>query len=156
MLRGTVYHNDQNPQRAVAAFERVLQLDPELSAMPASRKLFWNQLADDLIECGRIEDAGRYLDRALAAGPNAELIDLIGYTHFLRGDLEAAERLYRQAAEMDATLYRPHLNLAKLALQQRRQDEALQQLDQARQLAPRRYGVLYSLALLYKQLGRDA
>ena len=37
MLRGTVYHNDKNPQQAVAAFERVLQLDPELREMPASR-----------------------------------------------------------------------------------------------------------------------
>ena len=76
MLRGTVYHNDQNPQMAVASFERVLQLDPELREMPASRKLFWNQLAADLVECGRIEDAGRYLEQALAAGPDAELINL--------------------------------------------------------------------------------
>ena len=124
--------------------------------MPASRKLFWNQLADDLIECGRIEDAGRYLERALAAGPDAELIDLLGYTYFLRGDLDEAERYYHQAAESDPTFYGPHLNLAKLAIQRRRRDEALRELNQARLLAPRQYGVLYSLALLYRQLGQTA
>ena len=42
MLRGVVYHNDKNPQQAVAAFERVLELDPELSEMPASRGMFSN------------------------------------------------------------------------------------------------------------------
>jgi tetratricopeptide (TPR) repeat protein len=154
MLRGTVYHNEQNPQMAVVCFERVLQLDPELQEMPASRRFFWDQLAKDLIECGRIEDACRYLERALAAGPNAGLIYLIGYTYFLRGSLDEAERRYRQAAETDPSIYEPHLALAKLAVQQRRPDEALRQLDEARRLAPREYGVLYSLALLYRQLGR--
>ena len=156
MLRGTVYHNDSNPQMAVASFEQVLRLDPKLEEMPAARPLFWTQLARDLIECGRIEDAGRYLDQALAAGPNPELTDLLGYTYFLRGEFEEAERCYRRAAESDPSLFDPHLNLAKLALQRRNQDEALRELNQARLLAPRRYGVLYSLALVYRQLGQTA
>jgi tetratricopeptide (TPR) repeat protein len=156
MLRGTVYHNDKNPQRAVAAFERVLQLDPELREMPASRPLFWKQLTDDLVECGRIEDAGRYLSQALALGPDAELLNRLGHTHFLRGDFEAAERCFRQAAESDPTFYGPHLNLAKLALQRQHRDEAARELNQARLLAPRQYGVLYSLALLFRQLGQPA
>jgi tetratricopeptide (TPR) repeat protein len=156
MLRGTVYHNDENPQMAVAAFEQVLRLDPDFREMPAARQLFWNQLAADLIECGRIEDAGRYLEQALASDPNPELTDLLGYTYFLRGDLGEAERCFRRAAEADPSLYTPHLNLAKLALQQRHRDEALRELNQARMLAPQRYGVLYSLALLYRQLGQTA
>jgi tetratricopeptide (TPR) repeat protein len=156
MLRGTVYHNDQNPQMAVVAFEEVLRLDPELRVMPASRKLFWNQLAHDLIECGRMEDAGRRLEQALDGGQDAELMDLLGYTFFVRGDFDEAERCYRQAAEWDPTLYRPHLSLAKLALQLRRRDEALRELNQARLLAPRQYGVLYNLALMYRQLGQTA
>ena len=65
MLRGTVYHNESNPQMAVASFERVLELDPGLREMPASRKLFWDQLAKDLVECGRIEDACHRLEQAL-------------------------------------------------------------------------------------------
>ena len=156
MLRGTVYHNDQNPQRAVEAFERVLQLDPELREMPASRPLFWKQMTDDLVECGRIEDAGRYLNQALALGPDAELLNRLGHTHFLRGEFDDAERCFRQAAESDPTFYGPRLNLAKLALQRRQRDEALRELGQARLLAPRQYGVLYNLALIYRQLGQAA
>jgi tetratricopeptide (TPR) repeat protein len=156
MLRGTVYHNDDNPQRAAASFERVLQLDPTLSEMPASRPLFWTQLADDLIACGRIEDAGRYINQALALGPDPQLVDRLGTTYLLRGDLDEAERCYRRAAEEGPDLYSPHLNLAKVALQRRRPDEAARELDLARQLAPKHYSVLYTLGLLYRQLGRPA
>ena len=124
--------------------------------MPASRPLFWKQLADDLVECGRIEDAGRYLDQALALGPDAQLLNQLGHTHFLRGDFDGAERCFRQAAESDPIVYGPHLNLAKLALQRQQRDEAARELNQARLLAPRQYGVLYSLALLYRQLGQAA
>jgi tetratricopeptide (TPR) repeat protein len=156
MLRGTVYHNEENPQRAVESFERVLKLDPKLEEMPASRPLFWRQLAADLVECGRLEDAGRYLNQALAFGSDPQLLDQLGHTYFLRGDLDEAERCYRQAAEMAPDFYLPHLNLAKLALQRRRRDEALRELNQARLLAPRQYGVLYNLSLLYRQLGLTA
>jgi tetratricopeptide (TPR) repeat protein len=156
MVRGTVYHNAENPQRAVEAFERVLELDPELREMPATRPLFWKQLTDDLVECGRIEDAGRHLKQALALGPDAELLNRLGHTHFLRGEFDDAERCFLQAAELDPTFYGPHLSLAKLALQRKRRDEAVRELNQARLLAPRQYGVLYNLALLYRQLGQTA
>ncbi len=156
MLRGTVYHNQENPQLAVGAFERVLELDPQLDQIRSTRKLFWTQLNNDLIECGRIEDAGRHLERALAEDRDADLMDLLGNTYFLRGRLEEAERCYRQAAQWDPAFYRPHLDLAKLYLQLGRRDEALRELNQARALAPRQYGVLYVVAVLYNQLGRKA
>lgn len=156
MLRGTVYHNDKNPQMAVAAFERVLELDPQLKEMPASRPLFWRQLTEDLLECGRNEDAARYLNQALALGPDPQLTNTLGYTYFLRGELDEAERCYRESAESAPDYYAPHLNLAKLALQRRQRDEALRELNQARMLAPRHSAVLYSLALLYRQLGQTA
>jgi tetratricopeptide (TPR) repeat protein len=84
------------------------------------------------------------------------LTDRLGYNYFLRGDLSEAERCYRRAAESDPSLYGPRLNLAKLALQRRHPDDALRELNQARLLAPRRYGVLSSLALLYLLLGQTA
>jgi tetratricopeptide (TPR) repeat protein len=156
MLRGVVYHNEGNPQQAVAAFERVLQLDPDLHEMPASRGILWNHLALDLVECGRIEDAARYLTQALTNSPDSALMDLLGQTYFVRGEMEEAERCYRQAAVLDPGNYSPHLNLAKLAVQRTRREEALKHLDQARLLAPRQYSVLYNLASVYRQLGKAA
>jgi tetratricopeptide (TPR) repeat protein len=156
MLRGTVYHNESNPQMAVASFERVLELDPGLREMPASRKLLWDQLAKDLVECGRIEDAGHRLEQALTTERDAELLDLLGYTYFLQANFDEARRCYRQAMEWDPGFYRPHLNLAKLELLFRRHDVALRELNQARLLAPRHQTTLYTLVLMYRQLGQNA
>ena len=151
-----VYHNDQNPQQAVAAFERVLQFDPELREMPASRGLFWNHLARDLIDCGRIEDAGRLLVKAMTDGADSNLTVILGDTYFLRGEMDEAERYYQQAAGLGPSNYVPHLNLAKVAVQSRRREDALKHLNRARMLAPQQYGVLYNLASVYRQLGLKA
>ena len=136
MLRGVVYHNDRNPQQAVAAFERVLELDPELKEMPASRKMFWMHFTDDLARSGRLDDAGKYLAQEVARTPDAELMNRLGETYLLQGESDEAERCFRQAVAWDAKRYAPHLQLAKLAIQQRRRDEALQHLNQARLLRP--------------------
>jgi tetratricopeptide (TPR) repeat protein len=156
MLRGVVHHNDKNPQQAVAAFEKVLELDPELTQMPAARALFWNHLTDDLASSGRLDDAARYLSQLLKTSPNARLMDRLGQTFFLQGELDQAERCFRQAAEWDPAAYRPRVQLAQVALQRREPARALEHLNQARQLAPREYDVLYTLASVYRQLGRAA
>ncbi|MFI5454116.1 MAG: tetratricopeptide repeat protein [Isosphaerales bacterium] len=155
-LRAVVYHNDKNPQQAVAAFERLLELDPELREMPMPRRLFWSHFADDLIASGRMDDARRYLSKALIDAPDAELINRLGQAYFLQGALDDAERCFGQAADLNPSDYAPHLSLAKLALQRHHQEEALKHLNQARVLAPRQYDVLYNLAAVYRQLGRTA
>jgi tetratricopeptide (TPR) repeat protein len=155
-LRGIVYHNDRNPQAAVLAFERVLELDPELREMPLSRRLFWSHLADDLIECGRMDEAGRRLTAVLKEQSDPELMNRLGRVYFLQGSLEDAERCYRQAAESGPGDFEPHFNLAKLAMQRKDSPAALKHLIEAKARAPRQYSVLYSLASAYRQLGRSA
>jgi tetratricopeptide (TPR) repeat protein len=155
-LRGVVYHNDSNPQQAVAAFERVLQLDPELREVPGPHTLFWTELADDLIAVGRIEDASRYLAMAVSKSSDPSLLNRLGRTYFLRGAFDDAEPCFRRAAELAPNDHVAYLNLARLALSRQDQGEALAQLNRARALAPRQYDVLYSLALVYRQLGRTA
>jgi tetratricopeptide (TPR) repeat protein len=153
-IRGVVYHNDRNPQEAVAAFERVLALDPGLREMPLSRRLFWSHLADDLIECGRIDDAKHQLSSVLTEDSDPELMNRLGRVYFLQGSLEDAERCFRQAAEWGPIEFDPHLNLAKLAMQRKDPEGALTHLSEAKLRAPREYTVLYSLASVYRQLGR--
>ena len=154
MLRGVAYHNDKNPQQAVAAFERVLELDPELREMPSSRTMFANHYALDLINSGRIEDAGRYLNRILPNQPDSDLMNVLGNTYLLRGEIEEAERCFRQSVEWDPRNFAPRLSLASLAIQGRRLDEALQQLNQVKLLAPQRSDVLLKLVSVYQQLGK--
>jgi tetratricopeptide (TPR) repeat protein len=154
-LQGVVYHNDHNPQQAVSAFEQVLQLDPDLREMPLPPRLFWSHLADDLVQCGRTDEARRRLTRALAKSEDAELMSRLGRIHFLQGSLDDAQRCFQQAAEWDPHDSTPHLSLAKLALQRQDRETALQHLSQARILAPLHYEVVYNLASLYRQLGRS-
>jgi tetratricopeptide (TPR) repeat protein len=155
-LRGVVYHNDKNPQKAVAAFERVLELDPELGNAPLAPVLFSCHLADDLVASGRVDDARRHLANAVRKTQDPALVNRLGMTYFLQGALDDAARCFRQAAELAPADHVAHLNLARVAIQRRDQEEALKQLDQARVLAPRHYSLLYNLVSVYRQLGRTA
>jgi tetratricopeptide (TPR) repeat protein len=155
-IRGVVYHNDDNPQAAVSAFEQVLKLDPELREMPLPRRLFWTHFASDLIAAGRLEEAGKHLSTAVAATDDFDLMNQLGRVYFLQGAFDDAERCYRQATEWAPNEYGPLLSLARLAQQQRKFPEALEYLTKARLLAPLHYDVLYSLASVYRQLGRAA
>jgi tetratricopeptide (TPR) repeat protein len=153
-LRGVVYHNDKNPQQSVVAFRRVLELDPQLREAPLARSLFWSHLADDLAASGRIDDARLALTEAVAKAPDSSLLNRLGRMYFLQGDLDGAERCFRESAELAPTQYEAYVELAKLAIQRHDRQEALKQLNRARDLAPREQSVLYSLVSVYRQLGR--
>jgi tetratricopeptide (TPR) repeat protein len=155
-LRGVVYHNGKNPQEAVVAFERVLELDPELREMPLPRSLFWTHLADDLVNSGRLDDARRILTRALPSAHDPSLANRLGQTYFLQGALEDAARCFQEAAEMEPTDYVAYLNLARIAISRHDQEEALRQLNHAKALSPRQYDVLYNLASVLRQSGRPS
>jgi tetratricopeptide (TPR) repeat protein len=83
-------------------------------------------------------------------------MDQLGRVYFLQGAFDDAERCYRQAADWAPNEYEPYLLLARLARQRRQPEEALEHLNKARALAPWQYDVRYSLASVYRQLGRSA
>jgi tetratricopeptide (TPR) repeat protein len=156
VMRAVVHHNDKNPQAAVAAFEQVLALDPNLQDSPLPRHLFWQHFADDLVASGRIPDAKAYLTKAAAAASDPGLMNKLGNIYVIEGNVEQATRCFHQAAEWDPNQYGPYLGLAKLALQRRQPQDALGHLKKAKLLAPRQYEVLYTLASVYRQLGQIA
>jgi Flp pilus assembly protein TadD len=131
-------------------------MDPQLREMPLSHRLFWSYLADDLIASGRDDDAERQLRNALARGPDVALMNRLGQIYFLRGRLRDAEVCFQQGVAWDPSDHGPHLGLSKIALQRRQTEAGLRHLTQATLLAPQDLSVLYSLALVYRQLGRQA
>ena len=153
-LEGVVAHNDRNYERAVKAFEQVLELDPQLHMMPLPPSLFWGNLADDLIKVGRFEDVQRYLSKALAETPDAQLMNIMGRAHHLAGSFDEAERCFRQAAEWEPKDYLPHYSLGQLELQRHQPEQARQHLEKASSLAPRRIDVLNGLTVAYRLLQR--
>jgi tetratricopeptide (TPR) repeat protein len=123
-LRGTVHHDDGNRAEAVAAYERVLQRDPELRVMPLPRRLFWSEFGDDLVALGRVADARRHLRRAVAQEPDAALMTMLGRAAQLEGDIDDAEACFRQALRLSPRNVQAAYSLSLALRQLGRLDEA--------------------------------
>ena len=128
-LAGIGFHVSRHAEEAAASFERVLQLDPDLKAMPLPQRLFWEHLALELIALGRTADARRHLERALGKQDDAGLRELLGMTYEKEGSLDDAERCWRQALTLDPNNADTLLDLGRLALGRRRFDEAVGLLE---------------------------
>ena len=83
-------------------------------------------------------------------------MERLGHIHFLQGQMDDAERCFRQSLEWEPDNFKPYVELSRIALQRQRREEALEYLKQANELAPLEYSVLYSLAAIYRLLGRPA
>jgi tetratricopeptide (TPR) repeat protein len=154
-LAGVVHHNTKDPELAVFAFDRVLELDPELRHMPLKpRSMFWTQFGHDLLVVGRWADARKCLERALADGDDPKVADLLGQSYYLEGALAEAERYWRLALQWDSDRYGTWWRIGKLELQRGRPAEAVESLRRASSIQPNALGPLYTLSLAYRRLGR--
>jgi tetratricopeptide (TPR) repeat protein len=153
-LIGTVHHDEQRPRLAVEADEEVLRRDPDLRLLPVPPELFFADLAEDLIDIDRAADARRHLQRALRAGDNSALVNLLGAAYYAEGQEADAERCWRHATAVDPRFDRPWLNLGKLAMRRGRLVEAATYLETAHAIDQRAFEPLYQLSLVYRRLGR--
>ena len=156
-LLGVLNNNMGEPELAVAAFERVLALDPDLKTLPLyTPEQFWRNFGMDLIALGRYADARHYMSRALAGGNNAILMTLMGEAYYRDSMLEDAERCWQKASEWDPKLPIVWLHLGRLALTRGQPREAIPLLERAARLAPVTSQPLYSLGLAHGRLGHNA
>ncbi len=154
-LAGVVHHNTRDSELAVFAFDRVIELDPELKQMPLKpRSMFWAEYGHNLLVVGRWQEARRYLSRALDEQDDAKIADLLGQSYYLEGDLDEAEHAWRLALQWDPQRYGTWWRIGKLELQRGRVAAAIEPLGRAAAIEPRAVGPLYSLALAYRRLGR--
>jgi tetratricopeptide (TPR) repeat protein len=159
-LLATIHHDlaarkVETPAKAIRAFERILELDPGLDRCPIQpRRLVWEFLAHDLIAEGRPADARAHLSRALAAGEDPALVELLGRTHWTEGRLDEARRCWERAAELDPSAADPWIGLGQLALRQDRPADAVTHLERALSLAPNSVKPLYSLIQAQRRIGR--
>jgi tetratricopeptide (TPR) repeat protein len=155
-LRGLASHEMTKRDEAVRDFECAFELNPSLSEMPLLPRVFWLDLAEDLVANGRAVDARRYLERAVKVAPDASLLTALGRAYQLEGNLDDAERALADAAAADTKDDLPHLHLGQIALQRNRLADAERLLRHALSLHARRYDTLYNLALVCRRLGRAA
>jgi tetratricopeptide (TPR) repeat protein len=155
-LIGIVYHDDHKFDEAIASYEKVLALDPDLSVLGFPPTLFYTDLAQDLIDAGRPDDARHHLERALSKEADPTLIDLLGSTYRAAGRNTEAEECWKKAAKADPKLFRPWLNLGVLALATNRPAEAVTFLEKAHALGSGELEPTYLLGVAYERAARPA
>ena len=74
--------------------------------------------------------------------------------HFINGDLETAERLFRRAIRADARLAEPYSNLAVLYWQRGEIGAALYELTQALRIDPNHLDTVINYGQICLELGR--
>jgi tetratricopeptide (TPR) repeat protein len=154
-LLGSAKHDLKEPEAAVAAFERVLELDPQLRSMPLPATAFWDYLAGDLLAAGRAASARDYLTRALAEHDDATLMDDLGRAYHQAGDADEARRWWGRALRRDPNCGTAWLDLGRWELGRGRPRAAVPLLARAAELVPESVEPAYSLSLAYRQLGQD-
>jgi len=155
-MAAIAHHELKHYDQAITSALRVLELDHELKRMPLPRKLFWNNLAVDLIAVGRTDDARRYLIDALAQSQDAGLMELLGLTYSQQGALDEAERCWRQAESWDPDNADVCLDLGRLALSRNQWSDAVSLLKRAADRSTDAVEPLYNLSQAFRMLGNGA
>jgi tetratricopeptide (TPR) repeat protein len=153
-LEAGIRHDMAEPEEAVLHFERVLELDPNLSRIPAEAHLvFWFHYGTDLLAIGRAEAAVSSLLNALERDENPAIRTLLGKGYRQLGKLEEAEECWRNAIQKDPSLAAPWLELGKLQIAANQLADGVATLERAAQLAPANNEVAYALLSAYRRMG---
>jgi tetratricopeptide (TPR) repeat protein len=126
-----------SPAAAIAGFQRILELDPELREVPIRpARQFWDYLARDLLAEGRTAEARESLERGMRQEEDAGLVELLARTYWDEGRIREAERLWQWARELDPRSSDPLIGLGRVALARKQYDEAAQYFREAAARAP--------------------
>ncbi|MFW6202653.1 MAG: DUF4388 domain-containing protein, partial [Gemmatimonadota bacterium] len=134
LLRGVMRLEADEVEEAIAHFEAYREgLEADATPTPA----YFHYAALAALLAGDASGAEARLREGLDAHPrSAPLLVLEGAIAERRGDLDAAERSYRRAAEEDGGLAQAHKNLGDVAYRRGLHDEAETHYERALRLAP--------------------
>jgi tetratricopeptide (TPR) repeat protein len=155
-LLAMVHHGFREYEAAVAAFERVLELDPGLRSAPVVPTVFWGDFAQDLTLAGRSMDAIRHLTPVTGELAEPTLFDRLGQAYLQQSLFDDAEASWRQALEINPNHFPSLLNLGRLDLKRSRPQAAMKSLEHAARIAPESYELVYAMSLAHQQLGNEA
>ncbi|QDV39362.1 tetratricopeptide repeat protein [Tautonia plasticadhaerens] len=154
---GAIEHHRRRRSAAIAAYRRVLEVDPGLRRLPADpafRRVFWAQLTEDLLATGRASEARMMLEAAPSSDRGPALQWLLGRACFQDGALDEAGRRWEAATLGDPGLADAWVDLGRLALVRGRPGEAIAPLERAAALAPGSLAAAHHLAQAHRRLGQ--
>ena len=113
-----------NLDEAMTTYRKILEADPD-------NVLAHHRIGAVAVKERRFEDARVSFETAMGlAEPSAELLNDVGYLHYLRQDLPGAENLFRQSLGKDPRNKHARNNLGLALAEQGRFDEALAEFRQ--------------------------
>lgn len=116
LLIGVIQRERGNQQKALDAWKRIAEFDPEYQDLQIAADEFLTQFASLHIELGLIEDAQRLLQQALTINETAEAHFQAGLAADLQGDSATAEHHWRRALELDLYHLNTRESLARVAI----------------------------------------
>lgn len=128
---------------ARAALERAVALEPRSAEAHYALGVFFFRI-------NLFNDAARHFESAVALGPKRpQLLDYLGFSFEMLGEVERAERAYRDALQANSgPFFDPsvYLNFGRFLLKQGRFEESLPLINRAVELHPQRRGPRYQRA----------
>ena len=152
----TIHHDAAHYEDAVAAAEALLAIDPEVKNYRPGADLFWREYAEDLLRTNRAARARDVLQKVVGPYSDPVLIDLLGTALKDLGDLDGAERAWRDSIRRDPGRLNPWSQIGRLENSRKRFAEAAEALEHAIEIAPSHLDSHYQLSRAYKFLGRTA
>lgn len=145
--RGLVLFRLDHRKEAEADLRQALKLKPDM-------RLIEGALGDMLFRSGETDQARDIFQRLASDFPKNLLIkDYLGGIYLTEQNFAAAERVYKEALEIDSNYSRAHEGLGNACLNLNRLDEAEVHYRKAISLSPQAPDPYYNLACLYSRKG---
>jgi len=143
---GALYRTLKRPQHAAAALRRALAIDGSMSKA-------WRLLGDVLADLGDYADSAQAFDRSQAADRFSREIAAAG-AHLARGDMAAAEGIFRDILKQEAGHAGAICGLAAVAIAAKQASAAERLLRQAQRQSSHMPLIWRGLAQVYLDTGR--
>ncbi len=128
---------------------------PSDEGTPEEEFLYLLGEGSDLLQAGRLDDAKREIERALAMRPGHEQAkNLLGLTLFRLGDLDPAQAIFDELVHDNPVEPSLRLNLAMVHLKAGRLQAAREELERALDLNPDHKRAASYMAMVCDRLGR--
>ena len=85
---------------------------------------------------------------------NAQVLSNLGFIHFLRGNLEEAEKVYRESIKFDARFLDARRNLGAVLAMKKRFPEAIEQWQEGLKFEPNNGTLLFYIGSAYRDMGQ--
>ncbi|MDB5352412.1 MAG: hypothetical protein JWN86_3659 [Planctomycetota bacterium] len=155
-LLAMIHHEAKHPEQAIAAYESLLSLDPELKSYRPGPAIFWREFTDDLVKVHRNLEARTYLEKVAPLYSDPGLLDILAWARKELGDEKGAENAWRESIVRDSGRLNPRLQLGRLFVGRKRFADAVAVLEPATALDPANLDCHHLLSTAYKFLGRNA